>query len=124
MPAYRVSYATRGSFSARSTSSDNWVRNRNAVRHSPKIALGPACYTIAIIFIVSLVGLIFVSQSAKVTDYDFAIAEADAKITNLEVQRDALIVENAKITAAAANEDENEVAATMAVASAADFVKE
>ena len=124
MPAYRVSYATRGSFSARSTSSDNWVRNRNAVRHSPKIALGSACYTIAIIFIVSLVGLIFVSQSAKVTDYDFAIAEADAKITNLEVQRDALIVENAKITAATANEDENEVAATMAVASAADFVKE
>ncbi|MBR6134772.1 hypothetical protein IKQ38_04820 [Candidatus Saccharibacteria bacterium] len=71
-----------------------------------------------------LVGLIFLSQSAKVTDYDVAIAGTDTEIANLEAQRDALIVENAKITAAAADEDRNEVASTMVNATAADYVKE
>ena len=43
---------------------------------------------------------------------------------DLEAQRDALAVENAKITAAAADEDKNKVAATMVDANSADFVKE
>ena len=125
MPAYRVNYAVRGSYSARGTSSvDSWARNRNAVRHNPKVTLGPVGHTITVFIIVLLVGLVFLSQSAKVTNYDAAIAETDTKISNLEAQRDALVVENAKITAAAADEDKNEVAAAMVGAAAADFVKE
>jgi len=53
-----------------------------------------------------------------------AIANIDSEITNLEAQRDALAVENAKMTAAAATEEGNEAASTMVVASAADFVAE
>ena len=124
MPAYRASYATRGSYSTRGSSSESWARNRNAVRHNPKVTLGPVSHTITVFLFVLLVGLIFLTQSAKVTNYDLAIANTDTEIANLEAQRDALMVENAKITAAAADEDSNEVAAAMVPAVSADFVKE
>ena len=125
MPAYRTNYASRGTYSVRgASSSSTWARNHNAVRHTPKVTLGPVSHTITVFLIVLLVGLIFLSQSAKVTDYGVAIAGTDTEIANLEAQRDALIVENAKITAAAADEDRNEVASTMVNATAADYVKE
>lgn len=125
MPAYRASYATRGSYSVRGgSSSESWARNRNAVRHNPKVTLGPVSHTITVFLFVLLVGLIFLTQSAKVTNYDMAIASTDTEIANLTAQRDALVVENAKITAAAADADSNEVAAAMVPAVSADFVKE
>ena len=68
--------------------------------------------------------MIFLTQSTKVTNYDVEIAKVDDEITNLEAQRDALAVENAKITAKAADEDSNKVAMTMVDADSADFVKE
>ena len=115
MPAY---YATRR-MSGTSSPSSTWVRNRNAVRHNSKIILGPVNHTIVL-----LTGLIFLTQSTKVTNYDVEIAKVDDEITNLEAQRDALAVENAKITAKAADEDSNKVAMTMVDADSADFVKE
>ena len=125
MPSYRASYATRGSYSVRGgSSSESWARNRNAVRHNPKVTLGPVSHTITVFLFVLLVGLIFLTQSAKVTNYDMAIASTDTEIANLTAQRDALVVENAKITAAAADADSNEVAAAMVPAVSADFVKE
>ncbi len=126
MPAYYANYATRRTMQGGrgSYSSDSWARNHNAVRHNPRVTLGPVSHTITVFAIVLLIGLIYLSQSAKVTNYDVAISSTDTEIANLEAQRDALVVENAKITAAAASEELNEVAAAMVPATAADFVKE
>ena len=127
MPAYYANYATRRTFQGGrgSYSSDSsWARNHNAVRHNPRVTLGPVSHTITVFAIVLLIGLIYLSQSAKVTNYDVAISTTDTEIANLEAQRDALVVENVKITAAAASEELNEVAAAMVPATAADFVKE
>lgn len=121
MPAY---YATRRMTGSSSGSASAWARNRNVVRHNSKIVLGPVNHTITIVLIVLLTGLIFLTQSTKVTNYDVEIARVDDEITNLEAQRDALAVENAKITAAAATEDKNKVASAMVDANSADFVKE
>lgn len=127
MPAYRT-YSSRGSFSPQGrsgSSSDTWVRNRNMVRNQPNTKmLGRISYALCAGLLVGLIGLVYVGQSSQVTAYDEAIYSVDIEIANLEAQRDALVVENAKITAAAADEDRNEVASTMASASAADFVKE
>ena len=95
------------------TNSASWSRNRNIVRHDQKTTLGPISHIIFLSVLVLLVGLLFTSQSAKVTDYDLEIAKADSEITELEAQRDSLAVENAKITAAASNDESNEVASTM-----------
>lgn len=99
-----------------------WAPNRNSVRHNAKINLGPAARLIILGVLVVIIGLFSVSQSASVTSYDMAIANIDSEITNLEAQRDALAVENAKITAAAASEESNEKTAEMVVATASDFV--
>jgi len=124
MPAYYANYATRRMTQGMRRSSESWARNRNAVRHNPRVTLGPVSHTITVFAVVLLIGLIYLTQSTKVTNYDVAIANTDTEIANLEIQRDALVVENAKITAAAANEDTNEVATAMVNATVADFVKQ
>lgn len=107
-----------------SNNSASWVRNRNSVRHTPRMSLGPISHTTLCIIFVVLLGFIYLGQSSKVTDYDVALANVDSEISSLEAQRDALAVENAKLTAAAAMEEKNEVAAAMVDAQSADFVKE
>lgn len=107
------------------SSSAAWVRNRNAVRHNAKGQLGPISHFTLLASVVCLIGLLALTQSAKVVQYDLGIAEANSEISDLEAQRDALAVENAKITAAAADEDTNSVASTMVeVNTGADFVGE
>ena len=113
--ARRMGSSTTGAAAA-------WAPNRNSVRHNAKISLGPAARLIILGVLVVIIGLFSVSQSASVTSYDMAIANIDSEITNLEAQRDALAVENAKITAAAASEELNEKTAEMVVATASDFV--
>lgn len=104
--------------------SARWTPNRNAVRHTPRVTLGPISHTVTVLIMVLLVGLIYLTQSTKATNYDAEIAAVDNQISSLEAQRDALAVENAKITAAAADEESNKVAASMADASSAGFVSQ
>ena len=107
-----------------SSNSATWTPNRNAVRHESQIRLGPVWRGVILASIVVLIGLFTVSQSAKITAYDVEIAGVDDEIASLEAQRDALVVENAKMTAAASTEAGNEVASTMVAASSAGFVEE
>ena len=101
------------------------MRNRNAVRHDAKRQLGPISHILILAAVVCLIGLLALTQSAKVVQYDLNIASANSEISNLQAQRDALVVENAKITASAADEDTNTVASTMVDANSyADFVSE
>lgn len=118
MSAY---YATRRLNTTSSSSA--WMRNRNAIRHDSRKQMGPISHILLLSVVVCLIGLLALTQSAKVVTYDMGIATANNEIMNLEAQRDALAVENAKITAAAADEDTNAVASTMVEAnSGADFV--
>ena len=120
MSAY---YATRRLNSP--SSSASWMRNRNAVRHDSKRQLGPISHIIILALIVCLIGLLALTQSAKVVEYDLGIAATNNEISDLQAKRDALAVENAKITAAAADEDTNSVASTMVNENkGADFVSE
>lgn len=98
-------------------------RNHNIIRHQPRVALGPISYTVTIVLLVLVVGLIYVAQGAKVTDYDHAAATLDNEIATLQAQRDALAVENAKITAQAATPS-NEIASAMIDANTPAHVSE
>jgi hypothetical protein len=118
-----ATFASRRATSASSISNTAWGRNRNAVRHEPRVSLGPVSHTITILLLVLVVGLIYLTQAAKVTSYDHEIASTDGEIATLQAERDSLAVENAKITAAAAGES-NEVATTMADANTGHFVAE
>lgn len=116
--------AYNASRSVTMTNSASWMRNRNSVRHNSKISLGPVSHIIFTTAVVLLIGLMFVAQSSKVTDYDLEVAKVNSEITELEAQRDALAVENAKITAAASDVDSNNVASTMVDANSAAFVEQ
>ena len=42
--------------------SSSWARNRNVVRHEPRVALGSVSHTITVMLLVLVVGLIYVTQ--------------------------------------------------------------
>lgn len=115
-----MSFATRR---MGSTSSPGWAKNRNVVRHEPRVTLGPVSHTITIMLLVLVVGLIYVTQGTKATSYDYAMQGVNEEIASLEAQRDSLAAENARIMAAAAG-DENEVVGMMTDAQAAGFAAE
>ena len=76
------------------------------------------------VVLVAVLGILFLSQSSAVTTYDRSIASINSELMNLEAERDALAVENAKINAAAASEDQNQVASSMVNATSSAYVSE
>ena len=113
--------------SRRMTSSNSavWTRNHNAVRHNASIQVGSLMHVFILFLIAVVIGLFALTQGTKVAQYDADIASVNSEISELEARRDALAVENAKITAAASDESTNTVAAAMTdVNTNADFVKD
>jgi len=117
----RQEFATRRAGSVALTA--DWARNRNAVRHAPRVTLGPVSHTITVMLLVLIVGLIYVTQGTKATSYDYALNSVNDEIASLEAQNNSLAAENARIVAATASE-QNEVALTMVDARAAGYVAE
>lgn len=68
-------------------------------------------------------GFFFLSQNVKVTGYDHEFAKVSEEVASLQAERDALAVENAKISAKAASASTNTVAANMANADEANYLK-
>lgn len=116
-------YTTRRYAARNATNSRSWSRNRNLVRHESKVKLGPISTTFTLGALVLLFGIFFLTQSTAVTTYDMNIAETNREITELQAQKEALAVENAKINSAAADEDTNAVASTMEDAGIAEFAQ-
>lgn len=98
-----------------------WSRNRNTVRHEMK-SLGTTSFTIIIALLVLVVGLIYVTQGTKATDYDYKLSEIEAQIDELEAEREDLAVERARLTSIAAGENST-VAKAMEDASPAGYAE-
>lgn len=105
-------------------SNSAWSSNRNSVRHNAKPWLGPVSKSVAVLFLVAILGILFLNKSSSVTTFDREIASANSELLSLEAERDALAVENAKINARAADESQNEVASNMVTATSAGYVSE
>ena len=88
-----------------------WGRNRNIVRHSRK-NLGPFSSIITVGLLVLVVGLIYVTQGTKTSNYDYELSGLDREIAELKVRKDELMVEQARLTSVA-NSAKSEVASTM-----------
>ena len=100
-------FATR-----RSNTTSSWGRNQNIVRHKSASRLGPISHTIFLAVAVTILGLIYLTQAAKVTNYDYEAQRVDTQIAELEQQRADLAVENARLTALSTTSS-SEVAANM-----------
>lgn len=112
-------------FTSRRTASyatvNSWAQNRNMVRHTPK-TLGVVSQGVILSLLVVVIGLIYVTQGTRSTNYDYELNAIESEISELEAKKEDLAVEKARLTsvAAAAN---SEVAVAMEDASPAGYAE-
>lgn len=90
MSQYSSSYARRQS---------NWNRNQNITRFSPSVKLGPVAHTVLVALMITVLGLIYLTQATRATSYDYQAQEIESQIAELTDQKTDLEVENARLTA-------------------------
>lgn len=77
----------------------NWSRNQNTVAYIPTIKLGPVAHTVLVALMITVLGLIYLTQAARATGYDYATQKIDKQIAELNTQKSDLEIENARLTA-------------------------
>ena len=85
----------------RTGSTSSWTRNRNTIRYTPK-TLGSISHTAILVILVLIVGMIYVAQGTRATDYDYELSGIESEISELEAKKEDLAVE--KIAAAETSE--------------------
>ena len=90
-------YSNTTNFCARR--SNNYSRHQNTVRFKPEIKLGPVTHTIFVALMITVLGLIYLTQAAKITGYDYESEKIDQEIARLTEQKEDIEVENARLTA-------------------------
>ena len=99
----------------------NWSRNQNTVAFVSAIKLGPVTHTVLIALMITVLGLIYLTQATRATGYDYATQKIDSQIADLNVQKSDLEVENARLTALETVKNSS-VAAAMTKPVATDYI--
>ena len=116
-----MSYQRSSQFSSRR--SDNWSRNQNTVAFASNVKLGPVTHTVLVALMITVLGLIYLTQATRTTAYDYEAQKIDSKIAELTTQKTDLEVENARLTALDAVQNSN-VAREMTKPAATDYARE
>lgn len=103
------------------TNGSGWSRNQNTVRHKPK-SLGSISNAMIVGLLVLIVGLIYVAQGTKATNYDYELSAIEDEISELEAKKEDLAVEKARLTSIASSENST-VAQTMEGASVGGYAE-
>ncbi len=90
----------------------NWSRNQNTVAFASSVKLGPVAHTILVALMITVLGLIYLTQATKATGYDYATQKIDSQISELNNQKSDLEIENARLTSLE-NIKSSDVAAAM-----------
>ena len=77
----------------------NWSRNQNTVAYVSPIKLGPVAHTVMIALMITILGLIYLTQATRATSYDYATQKINNQIAELNEQKSDLEIENARLTA-------------------------
>lgn len=101
----------------------NWNRNQNTVAFTSGIKLGPVTHTVLVALMITVLGLIYLTQATKATSYDYEAQKIDSKIAELSDEKTDLEVENARLTALSAVRD-SDVAKAMTKPAAPTYVSE
>lgn len=76
----------------------NWGRNQNTTRYESNVKLGPVAHTVLVALMITVLGLIYLTQATRATSYDYEIDKIDSQINELAVKKDNLEIENARLT--------------------------
>lgn len=79
--------------------SQNWNRNQNTVAFASSVKLGPVTHTVLVALMVTVLGLIYLTQATRATSYDYQAQAIEDKIAELSSEKTDLKVENARLTA-------------------------
>lgn len=110
----RASFATAGSGS--------WNRNQNTVAFVSQVKLGPVTHTVLVAMMVTVLGLVYLTQATRATSYDYEAQRIDSQIAELSTKKSDLEVENARLTALEAVQ-KSKVAKAMVTPAATDYAR-
>jgi len=79
--------------------SQNWSRNQNTTRFVSAVKLGPVAHTVIVALMITVLGLIYLTQATRATSYDYESQKIDSQIAELNDQKGDLEIENARLTA-------------------------
>lgn len=116
-----MSYQTTSQFYS-SRRQTNWNRNQNTVAFVSSVKLGPVAHTVLIALMITVLGLVYLTQATRVTGYDYEAQKIDSQIAELSTKKGDLEVENARLTAIE-NVQNSSVAKAMTTPSATDYVR-
>lgn len=77
----------------------NWSRNQNTVAYVSSVKLGPITHTVLVALMITVLGLIYLTQATKTTSFDYQTEKIDSQIAELSTVKGDLEVENARLTA-------------------------
>jgi len=101
----------------------NWSRNQNTTRFVSSVKLGPVAHTVLVALMITVLGLIYLTQATRTTGYDYQSQKIDNQIADLSTQKSDLEVENARLTALQTTKDSS-VAKAMTTPAKTDYVSE
>ena len=110
-----ISYVSR-------RSNRNYGRNQNIMAYQSNIKLGPVAHTVLIGLMITVLGLIYLTQATKTTGYDYEINKVDTRIADLTSKKTDLEIEKARLTALASIE-RSAVAKNMVQPQATTYVR-
>src|SRR5665811_1073716 len=77
----------------------NFSRNQNTVAFASNVKLGPVTHTVLVALMITVLGLIYLTQATRATGYDYEAQKIDTRIAELTTKKTDLEVENARLTA-------------------------
>lgn len=89
----------RNGYTSSRRSSDSMRRNRNSVAYTSSVKLGPVTHTVLIALMITVLGLIYLTQATRATSLDYEAQEINQQIEELASQKTDLEVDNARLTA-------------------------
>ena len=101
----------------------NWSRNQNTTRFKSSVKLGPVAHTVLVALMITVLGLIYLTQATRATGYDYQSQKIDSQIADLNNQKSDLQIENARLTALSTVKDSS-VAREMTTPASTDYVKQ
>jgi hypothetical protein len=107
---------------SRRATATTFVRGRNTVRHT-KRSLGSISQIVIVGMLTLVFGLIYVAEGTKATGFDYEISSVENEITEMNVRKDDLAVEKARLNSIAATE-QSTVAASMENATVTGYAAE
>ena len=116
-----MSYTRTVQFNSRRQT--NWGRNQNTVAFASAVKLGPVTHTVLIALMITVLGLIYLTQATRTSSFDYTASDIQTKIDELAAQKKDLEVDNARLMAVKEVQSSS-VAKTMTTPSDVRYVTE